>query len=287
MSAKAFPFPILETAAQQFENNANTTTSGSTQLTGNASANTKMTSYTTLVSSTAFASFGILLAIGDSGSGDYLIDIAIGAASSEVNLISNLLWSRQLGSGGRTYSVFIPIYVPAGVRLSARHQSSTGSNNLDIQATLCGTKGLFPLPFKKVTSYGPATGDSGAVSIDPGGTINTKPATWTQIVAATTDEIHWLIISIGNQANATRTGASWLLDIGVGGAGAEVVKIPNLRLSAGTGADEMNPQYYSVPCYIPSGSRIAANAQCSINDATDRLFDLALYGCTGQGRGFG
>jgi len=32
------------------------------------------------------------------------------------------------------------------------------------------------------------------------------------------------------------------------------------------------------PVAIPSGSRIAARAQCNISDATDRLFDVAVYG---------
>jgi hypothetical protein len=33
-----------------------------------------------------------------------------------------------------------------------------------------------------------------------------------------------------------------------------------------------------LPVSIPAGSRIAARAQSSINDATDRLFDLEVIG---------
>jgi hypothetical protein len=56
------------------------------------------------------------------------------------------------------------------------------------------------------------------------------------------------------------------------------VILGNLAYVVDSGIDTPEPQYYGFPVSIPKGSRVAARAQCSINDATDRLIDITLIG---------
>jgi hypothetical protein len=147
-----------------------------------------------------------------------------------------------------------------------------------VQVTVVYGSMLTAPPLTRVTDYGTNTADSGAVSVDPGATINTK-GSWTQIVASTTNPIRMLMVGIGNGANATRTAYDWLLDIGIGGSGSEVVILADQHLEAHTSDDLMSPTFIGpFPCNIPAGTRIAARSQCSGNDAADRLCDVQIYG---------
>ena len=218
---------------------------------------------------------GLLLTFGDSSSDDYLFDIGVGAAASEVVVVANIPWCRQLASSGIKESAYIPFRIAAGARVSLRCQNTVGGGTASAGVTFLHAVPLSPCTV--ATTYGAATADSGGTSVDPGSSANTKGA-YSQITASTTGAIKWLLVGIGNQVNTTRTSANWLMDIATGGAGAEVVLIPNLNLQAGAGLDVMHPHYFSFPCDIPSGTRLAVRAQCSITDATDRLFDVILIG---------
>lgn len=275
-------FPLIE-AAQRCENaGAVTSTSRGTALTANASANTKATSYTQLIASTAFDATGILVMFDDcAAAADFLVDIAVGASSSEQVILSNLLVSAGTGSIVYGGHYFFPINIPAGSRISARCQCTTGGSAVRCSALLFSGGLLAPETLGIVTSYGPNTADSGAVSIDPGGTINTKPATYTEITSSTTYPIRFLTFSIGSQVNGTRSSQSWLMDIAIGASSSEVIILPNILLNCSTSPDIVVPQTINlIPVNIPAGTRLSARAQSDGNDATDRLFDLALYGVT-------
>jgi hypothetical protein len=69
------------------------------------------------------------------------------------------------------------------------------------------------------------------------------------------------------------------MDVAIGASGSEKIILPNLFMTTHTTSDEIAPSVfgpYSV--YIPSGTRLAVRAQCSITDATDRTFDAMIYG---------
>lgn len=246
--------------------------SGGLQITAHASNNTKG-NYGQIVASLAADCMGMVIGMGDSASGDWLIDIATGAAASEVVIIANIHWGRQQSRQKEAF--FIPFKIAAGTRLAARCQCTTGGSSMDISVTFVHA---WPLSVPTVaTTYGAATGDSGGVSVDPGASANTKGA-YSEITAATTGVIKWLLVCVGNQNNGAETAAGTLLDIATGAAAAEVVLIPDIHIAAGTVADVKVPHYFSVPCDIPSGTRIAARAQSSTNDATDRLLDVSVIG---------
>ena len=109
----------------------NTADSGGTEVDPGASANTKPSSYTTITSATTGPAKWLLVAFAaanDSAKTDcsWLVDIATGAASSEVILIPDILVGTQTASDLIAPQMFgpVPVDVPVGTRLSARSQCS-------------------------------------------------------------------------------------------------------------------------------------------------------------------
>lgn len=271
-------FPLIE-AGQRVENaGAQTSTSKGATVTANAAANTKGT-YTQLIASCAFDVTSILIMLDDQTAAlDYLVDIAVGAAAAEVIIASNLLGTGGTGSISYGAHYFFPVNIPAGSRISARCQCSTGGSLIQVSALLFGGGFLDPETLGDVETFGADTTDSGGVNIDPGATVNTKGA-YSQLSAATPYPIRLLTFSIGCQLNTVRTTQSWLVDIAVGAAGSEVVILPNIVLNCSTSPDIIEPQTINrLPVNIPAGTRLSVRAQSSGNDATDRLFDIILYG---------
>lgn len=270
-------WPLIE--GQRWANaGANTGTSRGTTITSNASVNTEG-SFTQLIASTTFDANAILVMFDDIAAGlDYLVDIAIGAAAAEVVLLTDLYVGG--GTGAIVYGAqyYFPIAIPAGTRLSARCQCSTGASSLRVSCLLMQQSFLPSQPLGRVTTYGANAADSGGVQVDPGGTANTK-GSYSQIVASTTYDTSALIFAIGNQLNTVRSSQSWLVDIAIGGAGSETIIIPNVVLGCNTSPDIVCPQTsLLLPISIPAGTRMAARAQSDGIDATDRLFDIIVYG---------
>lgn len=279
-------FPLIGDG-QRYLSPTSLAASRGTTVTPNASANTKG-SYATLSSAANNVqhSSGILLhiAIGIGVETDYLVDLAIGAAGSEVVIAENLLVCGASSSGYRVavYAFHLPVQIPAGVRIAARCQAlGASSGALHVNCSLLA-QGLLPSsPLSRVTTYGADTSDSGGVSVDPGGSANTKGA-WSQL-AASTRPAGLLVVAFGNQANIARSAGNFMVDIGVGAAGAEVVVIPNLALKAsasGAGVTiALEPLVFPpLPVAVPAGARLAARAQSNNTDATDRLLDVVCYG---------
>lgn len=105
-----------------------TSTSLSTVVSPSASANTKG-SYAQLIASTARDYIGIVPIVqGTQIAGAFAVDISIGSAGNEVDLIPNLL---ERNPGGNisvgVAGVFFPIPIPAGTRVSSRCQFKNAS----------------------------------------------------------------------------------------------------------------------------------------------------------------
>lgn len=236
-------------------------------------------SYVELISSSSYDAYGILLHIQTEYliSSDILFDIAVGSSGSEVVIIPDVLagcpYSNADFSSG---SIFIPISIPSGSRISARCQASTGSPYAKVGFhLLCGdlSQGLG----NKMVTYGAETTNSGGTAIDPGGTASTK-GSYAELTASC-ENIKGFFLSIGSRANTGRTDAYWRLDVAIGAPGSEIVILPDFPLAANAVSDHVLPKFSPfIPIGIPDGSRISARAQCNITDSSDRLFDLVLHG---------
>ena len=248
-------------------------------VTGGA-ANTKG-SWTEIVSSTPYDVCAIYLPLNlghFDTTLDYLIDIGVGASGSEQVIIENLLFSSSESIRDAANPYLLPVSIPAGTRVSIRAQENSGSKSLytGIQF-FYGRHFASVFPTTKIDTYGANTADSGGVEVDPGGSSLTK-GSYSEITSSC-EEIKGLIIAIGNKKNGSRAEAWFGLDIAIGGSGQEQVIIPNYSLHSYGSTNKVSPSVSPVfPISIPAGTRISARAMSSITDATDRLFDVILYG---------
>lgn len=238
-------------------------------------ANTKG-SYAELLASATYDAQGFFLWMQKAGhsNNDVLVDVAVGAAASETIIVNNLV-GPNVGNGECT-QYYIPLPIPAGTRLSARCQAVGASDVSKIGVTLASGH---PLGWSggSVTTYGANTTDSGGVSVDPGGTANTKGA-YSELTSSTTYDHRALILAIGEQNNFVRSSSGFRIDLAVGAGGSEQIIIPDILMAQSAGGDNFMPRSFHFRTHIPAGSRIAVRAQCSITDASDRLFDAILYG---------
>ena len=242
-----------------------------------ATANTKGL-WVEFVASTGFPTRYLTVEMGRGETNNqFLTDVGIGGAGSEVVLVANLMVETGANGRERTFLYQLPVWIPPSTRVSLRSQVNETSSGGDRFAVTLSSGG-FPGPqaFSRVTTYGAITADSGGTQVDPGGSADTKGA-WAQLVASS-NLVRWVTIAVGNQANATPTSAKWMIDIGIGSATSEVVLIPDLNLYWASAQGNFTPSVWSFPVSIPSGTRISARAQCDITDATDRLFDIVVYG---------
>ena len=70
-----------------------------------------------------------------------------------------------------------------------------------------------------------------------------------------------------------------MIDIGIGAGGSEVVIIPDFLIRGDSNLDNFTPVMTpALGFQVPSGTRIAARAQCSHTIAVDRVITTALYG---------
>lgn len=268
-------FPSLRGGSITETGGALTASSGGTIVAASVSNNTKG-SWVQMIAATSYEANGFYIFLrGATNSCDYMYDIGIGAAASEQVIVENMTFSCQalrVAAG-----VYIPLRIPTGSRISIRAQSNPGGSGALFTIYLVANGLKDAEGFSRAVTLGANTADSGGVGVDPGGTINTK-GSYAEIDAAIPMSIGWLIICITNRNNATVTTNTGLLDIAIGAGGSEQVVISSLAYVIDAGIDTPEPQYYGFPISIPAGSRISARAQCSINDATDRLIDVNLVG---------
>lgn len=249
---------------------------GGTVITAAGSANTKG-AYTELIATTPHAAEAIVVfARRASTAGDALIDLAIGAAASEQIIVPNL--GKSQNSDYSAHALYLPIRIPAGVRLAARIQHASASATVQLQVMLLGQSWTGAVPFSRVTDYGANTADSGGTGIDPGGVANTKGA-YSQLTAATTNRCSGLLVFFGNQGSIARTaGSHWNADIAIGAGGSEQIIIPDLPISAEAVGDILVCTQVFVPVLLPAGVRLAARAACTVTSSPGRLIDVICYG---------
>lgn len=240
--------------------------------------NTK-TSWAEMIASTAYDSDYMIIDLirpYTSFEGDFLIDIGIGGSGLEIEIISNLYGSGNGGAAGGRY--IMPISIPSGSRISGRMQNNDPSTGRIIHDSIY----LVPSSYsfkgsQKITTYGANESDSGGVQVDPGGTAHTK-GVYSEIISSTTYPIKQLYLAFPNKANTARAFATFLVDIAVGSSGNEIVVLENIWFYTLANAGIIPWNFGPIPVSIPIGTRLSVRAQCSITDATDRLFDTIVYG---------
>lgn len=259
---------------------ANTATSRTTTVTSAAGVNTKG-SWVDFASVTSFTYEELLAVITNNNvASDFTIDIGVKVSGNYYVIaedIRSASYARRYGNENGQ-AIRLPLHIPAGTQLAMRCQSSAGGS-ATIQAQIIGfSHGLNGAPgYSRMVRLSALSGTQG-VAVDPGGTINTK--TRVELVASTSYAVAAVFLLIGPNADTGRAAAlGWLFDLEIGGSGSEQVLVANYSMAGGIGIDSMLPDYMPlVPCSAPAGSRFSVNAQCSVNTAGDRTFDVTIYG---------
>lgn len=246
-------------------------------ITANASANTKATTWTELIASTAYETSWLLVSLGISSDDvGYLVDIGVGASTAEVALIDNLYFHTSQVNEGHRHFLF-PLRIPRGTRISARCQCAVGSQTIVVSVITIAAPISAPPSLGRVETMGANTSDSNGVSVDSGAVANTDAVG--ELIASTGFAYRWMCLSVANPTDVVWGGTrSFLVDVLVGGAGSEVVVVSDLHFSGSSFIDRPQPGTTCFPVAIPAGSRVAVRQRMDGTGAGDRVLDYVGYG---------
>jgi hypothetical protein len=189
-------------------------------VTAAGSANT-MGSWVELIASTSFAANGITIFLNSNTSSsvstDMLVDIGVGAASSELVRIPSLMagGAPNWTGVGLLAAYHFNIHIPAGSRIVARCQCATASRTVGV---LVGLVGGVKVPGKwvgsRVTAYGANSAASTGTAHTPVGSPTYGSAA--QISSSTANPIRQLQFGVDFASDTTGANRRYLSRIGVG-----------------------------------------------------------------------
>jgi hypothetical protein len=255
--------PVVAPAIFQrvFQSSLTASARAGATVTASATAHT-MGSWASLIDPTNVPSYGIYVVVRDiSGAAAdtrFLIDIGIGPSGggSEAVVLPFLdVGAADSATNALGKQWYFPIYIPTGLRVSARGQAVTGSDTCTVAIWLA-QQPLFPYLVSAWDTYGENAAASSGTSVTAG---NGVFGSWTQIVASTS-RFHNLWhsgYSIGT--DTTIVAADTLVEIGHGPDSANVQSIGmwRYRQNASEALDGPMPE---IPLYkpVPSGAGLFA-----------------------------
>jgi hypothetical protein len=195
-----------------------------------------------------------------------LLEFGVGGSGSE-SVISTI----GVGYMASFRPITVPGHVAAGSRLVVRARSAISSQAVTGYFHLAGGANL-----GAPVSVGASTAASRGAVLTAPSSANTKSA-WTEITASTSADLRALCISPQGGSSAAIAASNTLLDIAVGGAGAEVPILEDLFLVSLSTESWQAISPLTAGVSIPAGSRISARYARSAGHAATCL-DLVLTG---------
>jgi hypothetical protein len=248
---------------------------GVTNLTPSATLNTKG-AYSQLIASTAAVTRSILIqcsaaVVQVTPGKQWLIDIALGGAGSEVNLIPNLVFGVPTQYSNSGFCMLLPMTIAAGTRISARCQtninSATDTAPIKITTFSQGFGG------NGVDAIGVSTATSEGTALTP---ASGSKSSYVQLTASAARAYKGMFALFDCQGAAGGNYTTDQIDFATGAAASEVVFLPDFMLndSSGSFAPYGNCTGY-LPFSIPAASRIAVRGQGS---GTANAIGVSVYG---------
>jgi hypothetical protein len=248
-----------------------------TQLTASSTSHTLGTK-TDLFASTSHDTYWVRITIQNISLGatqtDALVNVYVGAASSEQVLIPNLLagWANALqNQTGAPRCYEFPLFIPAGTRVSAALQGLISSETVRVVMELYGGGEPFGWAGRGVECLGADTASSRGTTVTVGAAAEGSFAD----IGTTSREWRYILpMAQGSLTDTNMGGVYTALDVGVGGALykdleefwiATYVAEFTSPISGGRG------RY----CVIPSGTALQLRGQCS---GTADDLDCCIYG---------
>lgn len=226
-----------------------------------------MGAWTEVVAAVPYDVGGIdLVAYGAYSSGNSarsLLDIGIGAAGSEVALVSSIDVGQALYLN--TIGATFPVFIANGTRISLAIQSVIGGQTGTVIVRLhpyAPIDGVVQ-PRAPVT-YGANRADSTGVILVPGAAA--AKGAWTEIVTATTQPLVGIVPLVGCGAYGNTLNRYGLVDVAVGAAGSERIIVENLHWSVSNAEVFYYHSGRVVPVELPAGVRLSART--SVQTAT-------------------
>lgn len=234
-------------------------------------------SYVELSASTsgAWSGFWVMVTSSSAGSGRFLIDIATGAAASETVLIPNIFaYPSTVGAGVQT--LWFPVNVAAGTRISARCQASSAGVTCQIavmgEVTTANSRPMFTSVELLVAADTTNTRPS-AVSITSVGTAGTG---WTEIVASTARQYEALVPNLGVTGTLPTTAQTINFRLATGAAASEVLFWSSLLSTIA--ANAYTGRMTNTPIYRTTASGTRVSGEVLVGAAGD-TFAPQVYGC--------
>ena len=254
-----------------------TNTPGAAITTG-ATASTKG-SPVEIFAATNFDVWGVSLVLSEYGSGntssDAMLDFLIGSSGNEVPLIPNIVCGYSplmIRLGVQRF--WFPLFIPAGVRISARAAGRRTNTAMQLQVFLTG--GTLSPPWavgSRVTTYGVTSVPLGTSIVAGNGT----QGAWTEITAATSEQHIFLVPSF--QATNASVLADRAISVGYGhGASGSEVLAGTVSYASSNSEQISTPgDVGAVETRIPAGTRLVMRASTS---ASPDSYNGAIHGIT-------
>ena len=252
---------------------------GSGNVINTGTINTEDATWTQISSSTSRDYDGLMLTkVSFYPSGECknaLVDVAVGASSSEVEIASDfLVRTDDVRAARYPISYMIPTPVPAGTRISARCRQSESANTY---IRIYGYKHTGPKSERftgVVKTVGANLADSGGTQIEPDASTAWTYGLWENLTTNCPIDARIMQLGIGRaETIANTTTRIWDLQIGIGSTPDQTYM---MRLSCGYIVNTPIPQSSQpFPVNIPAGSTIKARAQCS--STSRRELDVIAY----------
>jgi hypothetical protein len=262
----------------------NETATFSISVTANASANTLGT-WTQLIATTTYASYGVMVSLAGlqttaSTNQRCLVDIGLGANPNEYTIIPSLTCGNvadYVAASSKGVHYYFPIYIPAGVRVSARCQASTGGDIVNVAVRLfqmpTGAGGWFG---HRVTAYGADAANSRGTSTTP---ANNAFTTVQQITSSTTYPVKYLQMGYDLLSDTTGASTRMLAKIYLGNATSTLADMLPLKESTTIEAVDFTDANFVLSHMmfnLPAGSDL--RVAISRDAATPEARGVILYG---------
>lgn len=150
-----------------------------------------------------------------------LLDIGTGAAASEVVVVPDVVVGEHFGGGEFQYSCryWLPVHIPTGTRIAARNQATVISDTYQPMMIL-----YYGTAFGRFRGFPQAT----ALGLTPASSSypnsgNLTDNAFTEVVASTAERYYGLTAHFCGVNGVGLSTINVLVDVGLGGAGSEVV----------------------------------------------------------------
>ncbi len=196
------------------------------------------------------------------------VDIGIGAAGSEMVVISNLMLSIT-GDDPAPAQYVLPVYIPARTRIAARCMSANGSNNVAVAISAWDGAIQSAAPVSAVDTIGITGTTPTGVSTPASGAVGA----YVQLVAATANDYSGFLLGF----TSSQIGLVAWIDVAVGVSGSEKLILPSYHITWDNAGCMVPRNSFYIPTPIRAGSRVAARIGSEYTQ-TSGTVGVSMYG---------